>query len=207
MIDNNGLLRKTWLEVRDPAGFPMEPQIEANYLDKILSLPRYQKKGITAFACAGHASFGGSWIGPVIFTDAIPTDKEMEQELELMYHGHKSQRKLGLYLRSVSIFFSGLSASREEVIKYAANKLGGVHYDKKRDTGKRAQLHNFLDNAFDFYADHPQGSSIPIYIGPGANGLHLALLSAAHEIVESPDIMKLLEFIESVVPSKQGFMP
>lgn len=206
LIDNGGVLRKAWLEVRGSAGFSMEPQIEANYLDEVVSLPSYQRKDATSFAVAGFANFKGAWLGPIIFTNVALGEQEIKQQLEFMYKNHKTRRKLTLYLRSVSIFYNGLSASREEVIKYAANKLGGVHYDKKRDNSKRAVLQRFLDEAFDFYADHPQGSSLPFYIGPGANGLHLALLSAAHEVVESPNVVKLLEYIDSVVPRQQGFM-
>lgn len=206
LIDNNGLLRKAWLEVRATAGFSMEPQIEANYIEEILSRP-YFERGSTVFAVAGFAKFGGTWIGPFIFTDAVGSPEEAEQEVELLYRTHKSARKLGLYLRSTSIFCNGISASREEIIKYAANKLGGIHYDKKRDTGKQVDLHQFLDQAFNFYADQLQGSHLPFYIGPGANGLHLALLSAAHEVVESPDVVRLLEYIDLVVPKQQGFMP
>jgi len=87
--------------------------------------------------------------------------------------------KLKDYVEKPFLVVKGISFSRNDVIEYVANKLGGVHFGRKdRET--------LLDNP-------PVGGLQPMNI------IFFALLSIGQDLIRSSDIQKLRQKLDSIV--------
>jgi hypothetical protein len=106
------------------------------------------------------------------------------------------------YLRSTCIYLGGIKVSRRHLIKYVANKLGGVHYDAARDKEDALELasYNALDDLFDFYSAIPKNGCLWRVVEGRLHALHLALLAAGRDVTESKDINFLLKQIRHAFP-------
>jgi hypothetical protein len=101
------------------------------------------------------------------------------------------ERDLSLkkFLDSACIVARGTKISRRTLIKYVANKLGGVHFDPKRDLTKmEEQQFALLDEIRDerIVADKP--------------AIYFELLSVGQALLASPDITMFL-----ALGAKAGF--
>ena len=125
-------------------------------------------------------------LGPIFF--AIPpadvtllaaVDGEAAVRQVAAGMGRRVARGIGLtaYLRSPAVLFSQDAVTRQDVILYVANKLGGAHFDPKRqgEIGRRLAV---LDSNLATY--HPTGR-------PAATFAYAELLSAAEALAESGD--------------------
>lgn len=96
--------------------------------------------------------------------------------------------KLSEFLKQVSFIIEGQRINREEVIKYVANKLGGAHYDSRRDVNKELEAKYIL-------MDKAQEGRI---IVAEKNVIYYELLSIGQRIVNSDDIRTLRRMCGSV---------
>jgi hypothetical protein len=105
---------------------------------------------------------------------------------------------LNEYLDSCGLFLKGKRILRQQVIKYVANKKGGVHLDSTRK--KEEEAYKLLDEAiegrsFSFSAMHPVSQEVI----DQKNAVYAELLSIAQNVTESPDVKKLIEKSEDVL--------
>jgi hypothetical protein len=132
-------------------------------LDKVLN----SNRGIAA-AFAGGAEFEGIFLRFGTLQNGgsgikVPSDDE--------------HYKLGKYLKSTGLYFMRRRITREDVIKYVANKLGGAHLDF--DT--QEPTYEALENA-----------NVNFNI-MGKTGVFFELLSIGQLLTNSPSIAKLVE--------------
>ena len=105
--------------------------------------------------------------------------------------------KVSVFLKQTSFVIKGIAINREEVIKYIANKLGGVHYDSKRkiggDTSKITLEHKYalMDKVRDelMLADK--------------NAVYYELLSIGQRIINSRDVQKLRKELKRILTDGQ----
>jgi hypothetical protein len=97
--------------------------------------------------------------------------------------GRRVVRGMGLtaFLRSPAALVAGIEVSREDVIKYVANKVGGAHFDDKR--APRDESFSLLDRTLMKYA--PEGQ-------PEAVFTYAELLSIAEFLAESSDAARFM---------------
>jgi hypothetical protein len=87
-------------------------------------------RGYARIYTSGCAKVGGMTLGPMYMLEGhqIPgLTKSSDQIL------HERQKlSLGKFKQQICAMWMGVVVTREEVIKYVANKLGGRHYDEMR---------------------------------------------------------------------------
>ena len=103
--------RKMALTFRVPDAIPLERAARNE------RLVMYVLGGVEAFGI--FARHGALWVGP-----SAPFDVGAVSDVEL---------NLKSFLRQPVAFCSGTTLTRHEVIKYVANKAGGVHFDRTAD--------------------------------------------------------------------------
>jgi len=92
------------------------------------------------------------------------------------------------YLRSPAAVVASVAASRTDVIRYVANKLGGAHFDPDRSRGGDDRL-ALLDNAL---------AAIAPDTGLGINNVYAELLSIAQTLGESADAARFRSSFDAV---------
>jgi hypothetical protein len=200
LIDKgNGLLKKAWDDIKVPLDLPKEPMIRALNLNKIAASHTEDGKGAYTIASNVTMSNGVQPLGIFSVQRALTNDelKKLSFDFDLV------DFKISKYRDSTCLVLGPRSVSRENVIKYVANKLGGVHYDKTRDYKEknRAETEAFLllDASFDFYSDDPQPSNLAVSFGANGNALHAAILGMCRDLLNSPDVQKLEATIDANV--------
>lgn len=87
----------------------------------------------------------------------------------------ESKQTLTEFANSACMIVEGTPINRLELIKYVTNKLGGAHYDSKREK----EYQRLLDYV---------GQT---YTVAGKNGIYFELFSTGQRLVRSPDIENL----------------
>ncbi len=209
LIDKgNGLLKKAWDDVKVVFALPKEPMIKARNLNKVLELPHFQD-GKAAFAFAGDitGANGGRLLGGYSVQGVVSDDDLKKQA----FGSEPIDFKISKYRDSACLVFGPRTISRENVIKYTVNKLGAVHYDTTRDSREknRAETEAFLllDRSFDFYGDNPQPHNLAVSFGENGNALHVAIVGVCRDLLNSPDVQKLVAIIDANIqaPPNLGF--
>jgi len=175
-------LQLAWKEV----GFEKQPRILATSLDYInINDPLYDFSFMQA---GGAKTFGAEIKNAAVYNRAL-SDKEIKE----LYNKEKNeieQKPISLseFKKSTCIIINKIKISREEVILYVGNKLGGSHFDEKRNIEKTIEAKFFI---MDNYRKMIKiGNRDPIY---------LELLSIVHYIQQSQDIHKLRKIIKDLL--------
>ncbi len=204
----NGLLTQGWNEIKTLSNLPKEPMIKARNLNKVLELAHFQD-GRGSFAFAGDVTVanGGRVLGAFATQGAVTTEDLKKQA----FAAEPIDFKVPKYRTSACLILRSHVISRENVIKYLANKLGASHYDRTRklEGKKRAEVEAYLilDSGFDFYGDNPQPHNLAVNFGENGNALHAAILGIRRDLLNSPDIQNLMTIIDANVrpPPNLGF--
>jgi hypothetical protein len=93
---------------------------------------------------------------------------------------------LSAFLRSPAALVVNVEVTRQDVISYVANKLGGVHYDPKRSGGGERRL-ALLDKNLATYAPAQRSEAVVAYA---------ELLSIAEALAESSDAARFMRAFE-----------
>ena len=118
---------------------------------------------------------------PTEYAAALSAD-QIKARYEQLKGGVERDLSLRKFLASASVVTRGRLISRHLVIKYVANKLGGIHLDPKRDLNKDdEQSFHLLDAIADTYQI------------AGKQAIYFELLSIGQSIAASPDIERFLE--------------
>ena len=99
--------------------------------------------------------------------------------------------KLSKFLDSTCIYFENISIKRREVITYICNKLGGVHFDKTRNSKNEIEKKYIL---FDMLRNK---KTLVIGREKNIDCVFFELLSIGQAVINSDDIQKLLKQLKS----------
>jgi hypothetical protein len=113
--------------------------------------------------------------------------KKMLTPLQIKEQGTRDPRSLIMgfwlsdFLKSPCIIIDGNSISRSDLIKYVANKLGGVHIDPRRDISKeKDKIYVILDQ----YRSQVQLA--------GKNAIYYELLSIGQSLIDSENTTRFM---------------
>jgi hypothetical protein len=163
-------LQRAWKE----AGFVKGPEIVALTLAyEPLSLDRI------LFASAGGARYKGARMGGAFFAKGHLTPDEKTQRRGL----GPPEKRFGLrdFINSLCIAIEGALVSRRVLIKYVSNKLGGAHFDPRRDHSEEGKVFRRLDSV---------GATIRVI---GKQDVYYELLSIGQALAQADDIRKFCE--------------
>ena len=137
----DGELQRAWKH----AGFIKEPLITASTLDLILRTVELPK---IRMASCGGASYKGTEIrGATEIAEVLPVEV-MEQ---LRQRGlPEVQLGLRAFSEATCLVLNGRAISRRDLIKFVANRLGGVHSSSKVER-KNEDTYRLLDSARNTY--------------------------------------------------------
>lgn len=204
----NGLLVQGWKEIKAFSNLPQEPMIKARNLNKVLELSHFQDgRGSYAFAGDVAGASGGRVLGGFATQGAVAIEDLKKQA----FAAQPIDFKVSKYRDSACLILRSRVISRQNVIKYVANKLGSSHYDRTRNLEgkKRAEVEAYLilDSSFDFYGDNPQPYNLAVNFGENGNALHAAVLGMCRDLLNSPDVQKLIAIIDANIqaPPNLGF--
>jgi len=160
-------------------GLAKEPIINAISLDELLGTIKLVHINQ---AFAGGAVYNNIQIKDIFEYNPGVTHDEIMQNYERKRNIAPKLFKLSEYRRSPCIILQGEKISRRELILYVSNKLGGAHFDPKRnDKKERERKFLLLDN----YRDD--------YKLAGKDSVYFELLSIGQSIVKSSDIKVFLD--------------
>lgn len=183
---SSGILRRLLLEdalgrAWRLAGFEKEPSIKAFGLGCLLSS---EGPSTISFAQAGGAKVRGCQISSI-------TQRKRPRSFNKLkgppYIPAPVQYSLNQFIESVCMVIEGQIVRRREVIKYVANKLGGVHIDTVRGNPKSEKKHKaekvflLLDNVFKSRETLKK------------NAVFYELLSIGQDLINSNDIKMFVE--------------
>jgi len=165
-------LLKAWRKV----GFGDEPMIEAPTLKEHLKTCPLQD---VRFATAGGASYRGIQIAALFLRRRAATPEQIRRGSALgpyVFKLHRFQE----FIESPCMIAKGTAVTRRDLIRYVANKLGGAHTDKRRDTARP------LDAIFKLLDEIFQTTQVA-----GKNAIYYELLSIGQSMIRSEDINRL----------------
>lgn len=182
--EGRGDYLKAWCAL----GFASQPILYAIDLDNHLNAQGINPQGI-AYAQAGGALYHGAVIASLLIANAPATRHDMEARSKTP--PQMREFKLGQYLQSVSVIVGTLPneedtvplvrVTREQVVKYIANKKGGAHFDTSRDNKTQAAFTS-LDKAV--------AARIVLIDKPA---VYYELLSIGQVLARSPSTTKFLD--------------
>jgi hypothetical protein len=185
---HDGLYGAAWT-VADLSG---EPKVVATDLESALApIPRRY----ISYAYAGGAGTDGAKHDGLILLVVPKAEAESEGYAAAAERignlmGPLGEREYALsdYVRSASAVAGNSSIGRLEIIRYVANKLGGVHWDNSRSTwtDPLGSRYLFLDEQH-------------MYVGNLA-APHYEILSIAQAITSSPDTRVFVETVDRIAP-------
>lgn len=171
-------------QYRKACGLRIQPQLK--YLDLDRWICRHS--AIRLAAC-GDITLGQLTYGP--FITGLPGG-----DISTLGWWPSSTGRLRDFMSATCIIAMGRSISRHSLVKYIANKLGGVHFDPSR----KSDDHDF--RSLDAATSPPRGQ---LLAGPGELQPVLAeMLGLAQHILRSPEILAMLptELAATVPASK-----
>ncbi len=124
------------------AGFKSQPSITASTLEPILNrIPLNKIK----FASAGGAKYRGAEQRGILLVNFAMSEEEIKRDYKAGVPS--ATMKLKEFIEAPCIVISGELITRHILIKFIANKKGGVHFDTKRTPDER--LFSLLDSIHD----------------------------------------------------------
>jgi len=177
---------------------PDEPRFRAVDLDSVLS--SVDRKYIHYAYAGGATTEGAQHSGHVLLVvpkaelEPEGQDAVVKRVTALMRPAQKRDFALTEFCESTCVASGGAGVSRIEMVRYVANKLGGVHWDNRRGawTHPASSRYRLLDEAHLIVGRLPA----PLY----------ELLSIAQAVAESSDTSRLMEAIDTTAPEEEGAM-
>jgi hypothetical protein len=169
LVDNE--LQRAW----KAAGFQREPLIAASTLESVLTIVPLKN---LRFASAGGAKYRGAELRGAMHADFAMSDELIKQHFAAGVP--TALQGLRSFIEAPCIVVKGWTASRRQVIKYVANKLGGAHHDQKRGKTDEELLFARLD----------QMKNVRLLDKPA---IYFELLSAGQALTASQDVAKFVE--------------
>lgn len=135
---------------------------------------------------AGGARYNGMMVQATSVVGRAKSMAEVRASYERMKDvmGRSYPVKLGTFLKQTSFVIDGVLISREEVIKYVANKLGGAHYDASRQQSSVRDIS--LEQKYSLLDRVRAGMLMA-----ERNAVYYELLSIGQRLVNSRDVRNL----------------
>ena len=150
----------------------------------------------------GGGKFNGMTVSNLKIYNKIHTPDQIKKDYESDKNKKAQAISINRFLKNKCITFQDMSLDREDIIKYVANKLGGVHYDSSRveSSGKPnkeelMERYKVLDNY------RKEGFQIA-----GKDAVYFELLSVGKTIIKSNDILKLRKKMNTYLSALEGSM-
>jgi len=158
-------------------GFKGEPQLKAySVLNSLSGIPLENVE----FASAGGAYTPRVTVQGAMFLNIALTTDQIQAQAQA---GPPVPQNITLqgFKDSICIIIDGVKINRSQLIRYVANKMGGVHFDPRRDFNKEKleSVYKLLDQAF---------KNIEV---AGKNSILYEVLAIWTSIVESEDIQRM----------------
>jgi hypothetical protein len=131
----DGVFQQAW----KAAGLPREPHIRCMSVDPVaFRVPPRQ----LVYASAGGGIYQGVQLGGALIIGDMA-----KEEVDALRTVGRIELELGLrkFMDNPCILAVGQAVSRRVLIKYVANKLGGVHFDPSRKQTREELLFSLLD--------------------------------------------------------------
>ena len=169
LVDNE--LQRAW----KAAGFEREPSVVASTLEHALAVIPIQSIG---FASAGGARYRNAELRGVLNTTSALSSELRNRLFEAGVPS--ASQGLRSFTEASCVIVKGWSASRRQLIKYVANKLGGAHHDTKRGKTDEDLLFARLDKV----------AGVSLLNKPA---IYYELLAAGQSLTSSPDIVRFID--------------
>lgn len=142
------------------------------------------------FYMCGGAKYRGQQIAEVCFYNRAMSPQEIRElhRKEEGYIGKSYPEKLNVFLHQTSFVVEGTAISREVVIKYVSNKLGGAHYDPRR------KEKSALERQYALLDKVRRGVMVV-----DVNSVYYELLSIGQRIVGSRDVAGLHRILRQLL--------
>jgi hypothetical protein len=173
LVDSPRWLLKGWPHV----GLKGQPHVAALSLGPLLK--RFPLDWIK-FAYVGGAKLKVGSVGAICTWSDDLNRQQIQETLGFGSIYHIESFKLTKFLESPCMVIQGVKVTREDVMKYIANKLGGAHLDPTRKTSSSLeQKYTLLDRV-----------RAGLYL-VGRDSIYYELLSIGRNLIESPEIRML----------------
>lgn len=126
---------------------------------------------------------GGIFIGGIPTQELYVSDKAFTGKPEISFNMTTVNLTLSKFINSKRIFFKGNSFTNEQLIQFASNKYGGVHYDEKRNKNWQTELENANKYCSLGNPNYDNESKL-IELSDDPNGEFLIVVRYAEETVE-----------------------
>lgn len=143
------------------------------------------------FYQAGGANHKGMQVQFVKQMNRALSSEEIKKNYEKQKNliGQSYPVKLSKFMKQTSFMINGVRINREEVVKYIANKRGGVHYDRSRNTEKPGSKGE-LEKKFSLL-DGIHGGIVTA----DKNSVYYELLSIGQRLISSHDVQRIRQII------------
>ena len=177
---------------------PAEPRFRSIDLDSMLS--SVDRKYIHYAYAGGATTEGAQHSGHVLLVvpkaevESEGQDAVLERVSASMRPTEKRDFTLTEFCKSTCVASGSAGISRIEMVRYVANKLGGVHWDNRRGawTHPAGSRHRLLEEAH-------------LIVGRLPAALY-EVLSIAQAVAESSDTSRLMETIDAIASEEEGAM-
>lgn len=178
------------------AGLEGEPKFNAVDLDAML---RSVDRRYIHYAYAGGATTEGAQhtghvllVIPKAEVEAEGQEAVLKRVQEQVIPAGNRDFSFSEFCSSTCVAAGAAGISRIGMVRYVANKLGGVHWDNRRGawTDPVGARHRLLDEAHLIVGRLPA----PLY----------ELLSIAQAVADSADIARLIQTIDTIAPEDEG---
>lgn len=139
-----------------------------------------------------YACGGAKYKGMIVRSSSLMySNKPISQQEITKFHEAmkasvgKSPVKISVFLKRPSFVIKGTVVNHEEVIKYVANKLGGVHYDSQRRINLLEHKYALMDKVHD---------RVKL---AGKNAIYYEFLSIGRVVINSRDVQELREELKA----------
>jgi hypothetical protein len=170
----DGDLQRAWRDL----GLDKQPIVRAPSLEA--TLRRVPLKNVS-FAQAGGGIYRGLCVAPNIEISMYLPPEEAQRIFGSPDESPDRDFSLKRFLNGACVVVTGTSISRHTILKYVANKLGGVHLDPSRDPAKdEERKFSLLDDVRSQYVTCDKPS------------IYFEYLSIGQALLKSPDIARLI---------------
>lgn len=178
------------------SGLPDEPRFKAVDLDSLLQ--SIDRKYIQYAYAGGATTEGAQHRGHVLLVvpkaevEAEGQDAVLKRVIASIRPADSRDFSLTDFCASTCVASGNAGISRIGMVRYVANKLGGVHWDNQRGawTDPVGSRHRLLDEAHLIVGRLPA----PLY----------ETLSIAQAVAESADTVRLMQTIDVLAPEEEG---
>jgi len=167
LIENT--LQRVWRNI----GFNSMIKLNSTSMENMIQVFEVKE---TKFMTLGGANNGSGVVGNFVIYNKALTEEDIKKDFILNKEVKVSEVPIHILLDTPCIIVNGVLITKKELIKYIANKCGGVHFDNSREEKEYKELDKILN----------------IQIAE-LDSIYFEFLSIIKFLLTSPDINKLIK--------------